>query len=164
MLRLDQGSISQRGIDVSLQNNQVQNDEVIQKIPAASKLTDGKSQLIQQRQGFKVKINGYKKILKAIKRRVSNVLNIKAILKTGGKFGFGVAKEMFKQGGIENYAKQQAVEQSHKIGSYVANKVADPLKEKFAGNIRQYSSHNEQFKPNTINIIPNIKKSKGFRR
>jgi hypothetical protein len=57
-----------------------------------------------------------------------------------------------------------AVEQSQKIGSYVAHKVADQLKEKFAGNIRQYSSHNEQFKPNTINIIPNIKKSKGFRR
>ncbi|KJV91136.1 Sca4 family protein [Rickettsia bellii] len=58
---------------------------------------------------------------------------IKDVLKAGGKLGFNVVLESLKQGGVENYVKQQAVKGSKKVGNYVAHCIADRIREKLGG-------------------------------
>lgn len=58
---------------------------------------------------------------------------IKEVLKAGGKLGFNVVLESLKAGGIENYVKQQAVNGSKKVGSYIAHCVADRIKATLSG-------------------------------
>ncbi|ACR47963.1 hypothetical protein RPR_p19 (plasmid) [Rickettsia peacockii str. Rustic] len=63
----------------------------------------------------------------------STVEKIKDVLKAGGKFGFNVVLESLKQGGVENYVKQQAIDQSKKVGSYVGHCVADRIRATLSG-------------------------------
>ncbi|ODA37411.1 cell surface protein [Rickettsia sp. wb] len=58
---------------------------------------------------------------------------IKEVLKAGAKLGFNVVLESVRQGGFENYLRQQAVNQTKKVGSYVAYSIADRLKSKLCG-------------------------------
>lgn len=63
----------------------------------------------------------------------STVGKIKDVLKAGGKLGFNVVLESLKAGGVENYVKQQAVNGSKKVGSYVAHCVADRIRATLSG-------------------------------
>lgn len=58
----------------------------------------------------------------------STMGKIKGVLIAGGKFGFNVVLESLKQGVFKNYVKQQAIEQSKKVGRYVMHCIADRFK------------------------------------
>ncbi|WP_342224992.1 Sca4 family spreading effector [Rickettsia endosymbiont of Urophora cardui] len=63
----------------------------------------------------------------------STVGKIKDVLKAGGKLGFNIVLESLKAGGVENYVKQRAIEESKKVGSYVANSIADRIRATLSG-------------------------------
>ncbi|EER20754.1 Sca4 family spreading effector [Rickettsia tamurae] len=66
---------------------------------------------------------------------------IKDVLKAGGKLGFNIVLESLKAGGVENYVKQKAIEESKKVGSYIAHCVADRIKGTLCGK-QSYANDN----------------------
>lgn len=70
-----------------------------------------------------------------------SVGKIKEVLKAGRKLGFNIVLESLKQSGVENYVKQQAIDQSKKVGSYVAHCIADRIKGRLCGK-QSYANDN----------------------
>ncbi|HJD66713.1 MAG TPA: cell surface protein, partial [Rickettsia endosymbiont of Bembidion nr. Transversale] len=72
---------------------------------------------------------------------------IKEVLKAGGKLGFNVVLESLKKSGFENYVKQQAVNQSKKVGSYVAHHLADRIRATLSGKSAALSNNSIATEP-----------------
>ncbi|MCC8418811.1 MAG: Sca4 family spreading effector [Rickettsia endosymbiont of Glossina mortisans submortisans] len=91
---------------------------------------------------------------------------IKDVLKAGGRLGFNVVLESLKAGGVENYVKQKAIEESKKVGSYVANSIADRIKATLSGKAQNSASTSSSaaIKQNVIGMNGNTSKSLGVGR
>lgn len=91
---------------------------------------------------------------------------IKDVLKAGGKLGFNIVLESLKAGGVENYVKQQAIEGSKKVGSYVANSIADRIKTTLSGKTQNSASISSSaaIKQNVIGMNGNTSNSHGVGR
>lgn len=91
---------------------------------------------------------------------------IKDVLKAGGKLGFNVVLESLKRSGIENYVKQKAIEESKKVGSYVAHCVADRIRATLSGKAQNSASTSSSaaIKQNVIGMNGNTSKSLGVGR
>lgn len=91
---------------------------------------------------------------------------IKDVLTAGGKLGFNFVLESLKAGGFENYVKQQAIEGSKKVGSYVANSIADRIRATLSGKAQNSASTSSSaaIKQNVIGMNGNTSKSLGVGR
>lgn len=92
---------------------------------------------------------------------------IKDVLKAGGKLGFNIVLESLKVGGVENYVKQKAIEESKKVGSYVANSIADRIKATLSGKSTTLSNNSvsaEPCKSYVVGINQCASKSSGLSR
>ncbi|MFP3011461.1 MAG: hypothetical protein ACEY3D_00160 [Rickettsia sp.] len=91
---------------------------------------------------------------------------IKDVLTAGGKLGFNVVLESLKQGGVENYVKQQAIESTKKVGRYVHARVADRIRATLSGRAQNSASTSSSaaIKQNVIGMNGNTSKSLGVGR